>query len=376
MSDTSPTAMGRLDLLLSYLRDDPDNPSLLHEAADAALAEKQPEMAAELLERRAALGALPIDAAHTAGLAALSLGAFEKAADYFNKVLAQGGDQPSVRFSLAWAMMMARKFETALEFLDDEVTRELGDAAALKVQLLHNEGDVEAARAAATALVAFHPDHRGLRAAMSVLALDLEDRELALDCARKAGDHPDALATLGAFALEDQRATDAADLFDQALARNDANARAWVGRGLSRLMIGQPEAAGTDIDRGAEIFGDHLGSWIAAGWAYFIVGDYATARARFETALNIDPTFAESHGSLAVLEVLAGEKGVAKERCEIALRLDRNCYSAALARALLATNEGHSESARRIVERALDTSLDERGRTIGQVLAQMGMRFS
>ena len=111
--------------------------------------------------------------------------------------------------------------------------------------------------------------------------------------------------------------------------------------------------------------------------AFITIGcDLATSRARFETALAIDDSFAETHGSLAVLDVLAGDVEEAKRKSEIALRLDRQCYSAALARSLLAASSGDRETARRIFERAASTPIDSSGRTIGQALARMGLGLS
>ena len=132
-------------------------------------------------------------------------------------------------------------------------------------------------------------------------------------------------------------------------------------------------AAPADLDRGAELFGTHLGSWIAAGWAHFVVGDRVTARARFEKALALDPTFAESHGGLAVIDVAEGRLEEAGERAKVAFRLDRDCYGAALARSLLATAEGNSARASAILDIALVNPIDASGRTIAQSLARMGL---
>jgi tetratricopeptide (TPR) repeat protein len=165
-------------------------------------------------------------------------------------------------------------------------------------------------------------------------------------------------------------------MFERALEQNPGVPRAWIGLGLARMMTGDNAAAPADLDRGAEMFGTHLGSWIAAGWGYFVNGDIPTARARFETALALDDSFAETHGSLAVLDVLAGDVEEAKHKSEIALRLDRQCYSAALARSLLAASSGDQETARRIFERAASTPIDASGRTIGQALARMGLGLS
>ena len=54
--------------------------------------------------------------------------------------------------------------------------------------------------------------------------------------------------------------------------------RALVGRGLGRLVCGQIESGAVDIEAGAFGFGDHIGSWIAAGWARLVDGvEFLTA---------------------------------------------------------------------------------------------------
>lgn len=363
----------RLDRLMPLLDADAGNLSLLSDAAETALSERRPEMAVELLGRYADIAPLPEKEINLSGLAAMQLKDFGKAAASFEQLVEGGATDSAVRFNLAWARAMQKDFDGALNMLDEEVAHALPQAAMLKVQILHDRGEFEAAAERGREYIEIHPNYAGLMAAVSVLALDVEDAELAARCAAKAGDHPDALATLGTLALGEERATEALSMFDRALDRNQQVPRAWVGRGLAKLLSGEANTAPADIDRGAEMFGDHLGSWIAAGWAHFVNRDLAESRARFETALDIDPNFAETHGSLAVLDILEGRPEQAKQRTEIALRLDRQCYSAALARALLAAGAGDQASARRIFDLAVNTPVDGQGRTIAQALAKLGM---
>ncbi|HYD38017.1 MAG TPA: tetratricopeptide repeat protein [Allosphingosinicella sp.] len=376
---TGPTeaeAPSRLDRLLPLLEADPSNLALLADAAETALAEDRPEKAADLFDRYRAIAPLPPREANLAGLAALQSRRYDRAAELFAELVDAGIDDAAVRFNLAWASAMDKRFDRSLELLDDDLCRALPQAAMLRVQLLHDRGEFDEAAARARDYVEIHPSYAPLMAVVSVLALDVEDEALAAACAAKGGEHPDALTTLGTLALGDERATEALALFDRALDRNSQVPRAWVGRGLARLMTGQSPDAAADIDRGAEMFGDHLGSWIAAGWAHFVNKDLVSARARFEKALELDDTFAESHGSLAVLDLLEGNVEGARDKSEIALRLDRQCYSAALARSLLAAGAGDEATARRIYEAAVNTPVDGSGRTIGQALAKLGMRMS
>jgi tetratricopeptide (TPR) repeat protein len=243
----------------------------------------------------------------------------------------------------------------------------------LEVQLLHELGDFDRAAEAARHHVAAFPDHEGLAAAVSVLALDIEDLDLARACALKAANHPDALTTLATLALGQSQLGEAEKLFERALSANDHLPRAWIGLGLARLVEKDGRAA-ADIDRGAQLFGDHIGSWIAAGWAHLIAGDLIAARQRFEQALGIDENFGESHGSLAVLDVLEGHDAEASKRIAIAKRLDRQSFSAAFAQVLLTAQAGKTESARALFEKILETPVNERGDTAAAALARMGLK--
>lgn len=362
----------QLDRLLGYLEQDPGNVALLIDAAEAAIDAGEADRALGLLDRAATITMPDARARNLGGLAAMHAGQFDRAATTFADLLDGGADDPALRFNLAWSRARLKDEEGALSVLDQASAEALPQAAALEVQLLHSLGRVDEAFDRGKQYLAIHPEGRALAAAMSVLSIDMGDEALAAQCAARAPGHPDALTTLGTLALGADRATDAVALFDDALARNPEAPRAWVGRGLAYLLSGKADEAPTNIDRGAAMFGDHLGSWIAAGWAYFVNGDLATSRARFAHALELDPTFAESHGSLAVLDLLAGEVDAARERVKIAQRLDRTSFSAALAQALLRAGDGDVATSRAIIQTALHTPIDG-NRTIAQSLARLGM---
>ncbi|MEI9851963.1 MAG: tetratricopeptide repeat protein [Sphingomonas sp.] len=365
---------GRFARLAALLAHDPDNLPLLADAAEAGFAEERFEEAAELLARHERIAPLPAPAQHLAGLAAMRLLDWQGAARRFDALLAGGADAPPVRFNLAWSLAMDKRFDAALAALDEAAGAALPQAAQLEVRLLHELGDFARAGDRARALIALHPDHRGLNAAVSTLAIDIEDETLAQRCAERAGDHPDALATLGTLALGRDEIAAAAPLFEAALARDPDAPRAWIGKGLVALLAGDPAQAAQAIDRGAGRFDTHLGSWIAAGWAHAIAGDTAAARERFERACALDDAFAEAQGSLAVVDLLDGRIDEAKRRTAVALRLDRQCFSGALAAMLLAAGAGDGDKAKRIFETALDTPTGDGGRTIAQSLARLASR--
>jgi tetratricopeptide (TPR) repeat protein len=282
-------------------------------------------------------------------------------------VLAKHDDSPALRFNRSWSLAMIGQKDAALALLDEANTMIIPAAAMLRVQLLHERGEFDAAADFARSMLDLHGDDEGFAAAVSVLAIDIEDEELARRCADKGGNHPDALASRAALSLGDGHVEAAFANFDAALAIRQHHPRAWIGRGLARLARHDSAAAASDIDRGAEQFGDHIGSWIAAGWAHFTAGDHATARARFDHALMIDDSFGETHGSLAVLDVLAGDIESAKRRTAIARRLDRESFSAMLAQTLLTQDD--PTAAQAIVERAMATPINDKGQTLAHFLA-------
>jgi Flp pilus assembly protein TadD len=257
--------------------------------------------------------------------------------------------------------MMGEK-DRALGVLDAATVSEIAAAAMLKVQLMHEAGDFDGAIEEARRALELHPDDAGLCAAVGTLALDVEDTELAALCAGKAGDHPEGLAVTGMLEMQIGDPATALQTFSRSIEVRQHNPRAWIGRGLARMLLSDNSGAAADIDEGASQFGDHIGSWIAAGWAHFLAGDVAAAKTRFERALAIDPNFAESHGSLAVLDVAQGDAGSARRRMTTALRLDRECFSAAMAQVLL--NNDDPAKIQEIVARAFSTPLNGEGMTV------------
>ena len=371
MNETAETAKENLANFLNWLEQDSENTALLTDAVAAAVDADELDKADELLSTYSEKNELTPELLNLAGLTALRKQDFDQASRFFESLLDDGHDDPTIRFNLAWSRAVTNHRGPALGLLDDEMVGQLPQAAALKVHLLHADGQFEEAFDEAKELAEIHPDDPGLMAAISVLAMDVEDPDLAKKCAEKAGAHPDALTTLGTLKLGEHDLEAARQKFSQALSLNQRNPRAWIGQGLVHLSVGNKKEALADLDKGAEFFDSHIGSWIAAGWAYLLNDDREMARERFMKALSLDPAFAESQGSLAVLDVLDDDMKNAEKRCETALRLDRKCFSAALAKSLILQAQGDNEKAQRIITLTLNTPIDHSDRTLADNLVQM-----
>jgi tetratricopeptide (TPR) repeat protein len=363
-----------LERRLLFLEQDPDNPALLADTAMAAFEADAFNLCAELIDRLEVAAELSPSLLNLKGLTALARSEFDQASIVFETLRAKGHDDAAIRFNLAWSRAMTGDFAAADELLDEAAIAVSPRGPALKIHAMHHLERYEDALALGHRLVKLYPDDRALMGALATLAMDAEETDLARSYAERAGDDPEGLAALGMLALGDQDAQVSAGLFDNAIAQAPQNPRAWIGKGLALLATGEPASAAEAIDRGAGLFGDHLGSWIASGWAHFISGANDQARQSFERALEIDPNFAESHGGLAVLEMVAGRTERARKHSEIALRLDRQSLGGALAKSMLLQAEGKNMAAERIREIALSMPIGPDGRTIAQALSGLTAR--
>jgi tetratricopeptide (TPR) repeat protein len=359
----------RTNRLLGYLEHDPENLQLICDAAEAAVAEGDDSTATAMLEKHEALAPLPPPMLNLRGLAALKAGRFDDAAAAFTSLREAGEDAPAVRLNLAWALTMNGHYADALPLVDAEVVALNPSGAGLRIRLLHHLDRSEEAMEEGGRMAELYPGDHVLMGTLANAALDADRADLARHYAERAGSHHDGLSTMGLLLLDEDRVGESAALFDRILAADIGNPRALLGKGLERLAVGDTSEATLWLDRAAERFGDHLGTWVAAGWAWYVQGDLAAARARFETAQALDDTFAETQGGLAVLDIAEGRIEEGRRRAEVALRLDRASFGAALATILLLEHDGKPEMAKRISEAAFNVPIGIGGKTLAQALA-------
>lgn len=358
----------RLERLLEFIKADPSNLTLISDAALTALDEGRPGEATKLLDLYADHAPLPPTLVNAAGLAALQEHRADDALAIFGSLLTSRPDDGALRFNLAWAHFLKGDGARAAALIDDSALQATTRASAVKVQALHMAGLLDEALREGQRLAECAPQDEALLGALAAVAMDLERPELAREFGQRASSTADGLATLGSLDLADGKLDEAERMFEGALEARYNSGRALIGKGLVLMARNEPAAAAEWLHKGANVFGDHLGSWIAAGWAEFAAGDYEKSRLTFEYALALDDTFAESHGALAVLDVIAKDLDSARRRTEVAMRLDRHCFSGALARSLIEDAGGGSAAAVRIRKQALNAPIDGTGRTLAQAV--------
>jgi tetratricopeptide (TPR) repeat protein len=286
-------------------------------------------------------------------------------------LLTQAPTDPALRFNLAWVRAMTGQLPEALALLGEPNDVFSGESAALKVQILHSLGRIDEALAKGQVWLAQHPHQESLAGALAATAIDANAPTLARQFAAQAGSHHDGRTAAGMLDLRDGALGSALVAFEAALTSYPFDARALLGKGLVRLAQGRANEASRDIERSAELFRTHLGSWVAAGWASFAADDLIRARQLFDRAMVLDENFAETHGALAVLDLAVGDRASAERRTEIAFRLDRRCFAAALSKSLMLQLQGDVQGSTRIRALAFNSPIGPGGQTLAQAMASL-----
>ncbi|WP_284361086.1 tetratricopeptide repeat protein [Candidatus Phycosocius spiralis] len=367
--DQSPSA--RLDFLKTCLETDPNNLHLIEDTIGAAVAAKQLLVAAELLEHRATLAPLSPELLNLSGQIALETNQLAKAIAIFQSLSLQDPENLVFRLNQAWALYYDHQLESASALLNDEIVTGFASGSLLKSRLLHLESRFEEALEVASQGLERHPNDRNLLGISSVLAMDLDDQDLAYSTAILAGDNCEALTTLAILEIRDGHIKAASEKLAKVAEREPFSARAALGQGMVSMLENNLPEAIKHLKRGAQLFKTHAGSWVALGWAELLAGNQSEAEVVFRKALELDRTFAETHGSIAVIEALKGNSEASQHAALTARRLDPQSFAAMLANVLVHASRGEKEMADHIFKQALSTPVDTEGRTLTSLIANM-----
>ncbi|WP_170866243.1 tetratricopeptide repeat protein [Pseudomonas sp. NFACC24-1] len=145
--------------------------------------------------------------------------------------------------------------------------------------------------------------------------------------------------------------------------------RAWSG--LARLEFNELEfdAAEEHLKTAVKFMPDHIGTWHLLAWIYILRGDSIQARRALDCSYALDRNFGETHGGLAIVDILEGMTERAQKGIRRALKLKPDGLSARYAEALLLQQAGHPEKAAQVIDQVLDRTRPDSSDT-GRVLME------
>ena len=357
-------ASPRLDRLEQLLRVDPENPLLLADTADAAIAAGAFDRAQELVDAGlAATGSLPGWRFRQATLY-IARRRLDDARAVLLALERDGGKHPTLSHNIAYVEFLKGDLEACLKVLEPWMGGAAGgEDSSLQVlwlRAMHRLDRMEEAwewvqtRMAARAL---SPQGAGIA---SLIALDLTQMDAAAALSKEAlatgAPQLEALVASASVALSAQDAPRARQLLEAGLRLNPDDARVWSTLGFVSMLEERLPDARKAIEKALEIAPGHVETWQGLGWACVLQQDWPAATSALEEALRLDPDYGESHGALAVVLALQGRTDAARKHCERALELDPSSVSARYASAIISGEARDLKEMQRLAGRLMSRS--------------------
>lgn len=369
----------RLQRLLGYLNSDPRNLNLLVDAADAALAEGQASLAAELLDRAVKADPESPTLRYKLSNALLASGNFAGARELLIGLLAFEADpHPALLYNLAYAQLhegLPADAVATLIRIKPEHQAQLPQYSLLSAKVLYWNGRLEDALSELQAYRTAHPTDREAPGLEAMLLLDLGRTAEAVAAARRLlqadeGD-PTAHLVLGSAAVEHRDAGAARQHLSRVVERQPDAGRAWSGLGFTELLDSRLPPAREHFETATRLMPSHLGTWHGLIWTNILLGDLPAARRALDAAMAQDRNFAENHGTLAVLNILEGKPDEADQHIKRGLRLDPKSPSSHYARSLLLSARGDPAASLKLAERILSGAGLEGNEPINAIMEQL-----
>jgi len=359
------TTADRLTRLEQYLREDPNNLTLLDEAFDAAFAAGEWQRARFHLRHAQALGVTGaivefresrIDMAMRRWADARArLETLKMAPDL------SGEARDAIEHDIAYTVFREGDFAAARDRLAARMLAERATpSSALQVlwlRTLHQVGELKQAIEWARARTANGTLASDAMGVASLAALDLGEMDAtqawAAAALQKNGQQLEALVAAGSVALARRDAAQAKELLRRALSVHAEDGRAWSALGFVELLELQLEAALFAFHQAVRFMPAHVGTWNGLGWTHVVRRDMDAAVQAFEQAVALDRNFGESHGGLAVAYAFLGRRDMAESEIARARGLDGNGLATQYASAILAGEVSDVESIQRLATKLL-----------------------
>lgn len=359
-NDAASETQERLARLISFLKHDPDNQSLLNDAMTLAI-EAGDASIMEMLCKH--LSAHPPSNATTAAQATylmLACNQYASAAELGTEALASGVNHPAVIFNTAYAHFYIEDF-SAVTMLLEGLTADLScpaDALILHARALHHQDQLAESLALAERAYKQETSNPEVGGVLALLCYELDSPSRALSLAHDAlSQNPlqlDALIACASANFELGNTPAARKAWLHTVDAHPACGRAWSGLAELEFSEMELEQAEEHLDTAVRFMPDHIGTWHMVAWICVLKDDATGARRAFERAYDLDRNFGETHGGLAIADVMDGRLDQAKTGIRRALKLNPECLSARFAEMLILQRAGKKKEAEALVERVLD----------------------
>ena len=371
VNDTS--AADRLTRLEQYLREDPNNLTLLDEAFNAAFAAGEWQRARFHLRHAQALGVTGAIVDFRESRIDMAMRRWADARARLESLTMatdlSGDARDAIEHDIAYTMFREGDFAGARDRLAAPMLAEpMTSSPAMQVlwlRTLHQVGEIKQVIEWARARSADGTLASDAMGVASLAALDFGEIDLAQTWSaaalQKNGQQLEALVAGGSVALGRRDGAEAKELLRRALTVHAEDGRAWSAFGFAELLELQLEAALFAFHQAIKFMPGHVGTWNGLGWTHVVRRDMDAAVQAFEQAVTLDRNFGESHGGLAVAYAFLGQREQAEREIARARGLDANGLATRYAGAILAGEIGDVASVQRLAAQLLSRRFGSTG---------------
>ena len=293
----------------------------------------------------------------TRAKAYLAAGSFDTAIELFSDC----EEDPKFfrTYSLALCYYFKQDFEKTLK-LTGPIVGQAGTAQeiiVLHARCLYFLGDIEQAHSTLLTLMSDNVSAEFL-GLLAMTAYDLAKIEESQNFAQRAlaleSNQHDGLIAMASCDIYFQRAQNAQSLAEAALKQFNNSGRAWSVLGQSQLLSQDIDGAYQSLTYATHFMSNHIGTWHLKAWCELIKKNYSEAELSFQSALNLNRNFADSHAGLAIICLHSDRESEADKLIRTALKLDNKCFTAKYAQSLVARKAGDDERAEQLINDVLN----------------------
>lgn len=340
----------RVDQLRQYLSVDPNNLSLRLELCDTLLDRGQSGDALDIV--RQGLERYPDDSnlLYLLAVSERRLGNYADARQALERMTQGGVQAPPVWYELGIVLMQLNEPGPAAEKLalvvqSPQYQSHFPDADMWLLRALHQSEQVDEAITHAEHVLSTDSTDARVWAALGTLYLDAGKLDAAgklmADCTTALPEQLPVpvqaeLQSVGGFvALNNGDLASSTRHFEASLQCDGLFGRSLLGLGLVRAVGGNLPAAQGLLEQTVQAMPTHIGSWHALAWIQVVQDQIDEAEASFTAAMELDRNFGDSHGGLALIAALRGDRAKAREFSKRGFRLDKQSMNVVAAELVL-----------------------------------------
>ncbi len=359
-TDIATTDTNRLTRMLGFLEHDPCNVDLLLDTLTLAISSNDLEQAKRLanhIENHAVE-----DATVWAQMAHLQLllRNFASASEYGDKAIQAGINHSVVLLNTAYGHFYNGDYTSSAAILAKLTSQSEADVSTLLLHArsLHHQTESEEAEQLLTRALQIEPEHIEAKGLLALLLYERDDNQgalrLAHDVLAQNPNQLDALLACGAVHFEQGNIEASRKTWRHTVAAYPTCGRAWSG--LAQVEFNEMEFVDAEahLKTAVSYMPDHIGTWHLLAWIYILREESVLAREALDKSYALDRTFGETHGGLAVVDVLDGKLDDAQLGIRRALKLNSECMSARYAEMLMLQKAGKTTEANALVQQVLD----------------------